>query len=162
MFIQMSFGFPLNTIDSLFAFLSWIIIFMGWMKSNTFFYTRFYPLNIDVTTLNELKDSESSRSFGLVTDSVTQEMEHKCLKLQKSCVCPVKGAKETEAPLLLRNRNTFQIISWKKCIKNLYFCCPIRLLKEGADPNHRHRLGWTALMVAAMNRQHGSVCICLR
>jgi len=36
---------------------------------------------------------------------------------------------------------------------------PIRLLKEGVDPNHRHRLGWTALMVAAMNRQHRSVCV---
>lgn len=35
----------------------------------------------------------------------------------------------------------------------------IRLLKEGADPNQRHRLGWTALMVAAMNRHHRSVCI---
>ncbi|XP_074535114.1 mitochondrial disaggregase [Halichoeres trimaculatus] len=32
-----------------------------------------------------------------------------------------------------------------------------RLLKEGVDPNHRHRLGWTALMVAAMNRQHSVV-----
>ncbi|XP_016405482.1 caseinolytic peptidase B protein homolog [Sinocyclocheilus rhinocerous] len=30
----------------------------------------------------------------------------------------------------------------------------LRLLAQGADPNTRHRLGWTALMVAAMNRQH--------
>lgn len=29
-----------------------------------------------------------------------------------------------------------------------------RLLKEGVDPNQRHRLGWTALMVASINRQH--------
>ncbi|KAI4815710.1 hypothetical protein KUCAC02_005845 [Chaenocephalus aceratus] len=29
-----------------------------------------------------------------------------------------------------------------------------RLVKEGVDANQRHRLGWTALMVAAMNRQH--------
>ncbi|XP_067363918.1 mitochondrial disaggregase isoform X2 [Channa argus] len=36
-----------------------------------------------------------------------------------------------------------------------------RLLKEGVDPNHRHRLGWTALMVAAMNRQHSVVKILL-
>ncbi|KAK5605576.1 hypothetical protein CRENBAI_010014 [Crenichthys baileyi] len=34
-----------------------------------------------------------------------------------------------------------------------------RLIKEGVDPNHRHRLGWTALMVAAMNRQHRSVTV---
>ena len=27
-----------------------------------------------------------------------------------------------------------------------------RLLSEGADVNARHRLGWTALMVAAINR----------
>ncbi|PWA20262.1 hypothetical protein CCH79_00003715 [Gambusia affinis] len=32
-----------------------------------------------------------------------------------------------------------------------------RLIKEGVNPNHRHRLGWTALMVAAMNRQHSAV-----
>ncbi|XP_011606613.2 caseinolytic peptidase B protein homolog isoform X1 [Takifugu rubripes] len=37
-----------------------------------------------------------------------------------------------------------------------------RLLKEGADPNHRHRLGWTALMVAAMNQQHGVVKVLLK
>uniref|UniRef100_A0A3P9L0H8 ClpB homolog, mitochondrial AAA ATPase chaperonin n=1 Tax=Oryzias latipes TaxID=8090 RepID=A0A3P9L0H8_ORYLA len=37
----------------------------------------------------------------------------------------------------------------------------IRLLKEGVDPNHRHRLGWTALMVAAMNRQHSVVKVLL-
>uniref|UniRef100_A0A8C7YL55 ClpB family mitochondrial disaggregase n=1 Tax=Oryzias sinensis TaxID=183150 RepID=A0A8C7YL55_9TELE len=35
------------------------------------------------------------------------------------------------------------------------------LLKEGVDPNHRHRLGWTALMVAAMNRQHSVVKVLL-
>uniref|UniRef100_A0A3B3D0P4 ClpB family mitochondrial disaggregase n=1 Tax=Oryzias melastigma TaxID=30732 RepID=A0A3B3D0P4_ORYME len=32
---------------------------------------------------------------------------------------------------------------------------------EGVDPNHRHRLGWTALMVAAMNRQHSVVKVLL-
>ncbi|KAM9801515.1 mitochondrial disaggregase [Neosynchiropus ocellatus] len=36
-----------------------------------------------------------------------------------------------------------------------------RLLGEGVDPNHRHRLGWTALMVAAMNRQHSVVKVLL-
>uniref|UniRef100_A0A671VQK0 ClpB family mitochondrial disaggregase n=1 Tax=Sparus aurata TaxID=8175 RepID=A0A671VQK0_SPAAU len=38
---------------------------------------------------------------------------------------------------------------------------PSGLLKEGVDPNHRHRLGWTALMVAAMNRQHSVVKVLL-
>uniref|UniRef100_A0A673BBV2 ClpB homolog, mitochondrial AAA ATPase chaperonin n=1 Tax=Sphaeramia orbicularis TaxID=375764 RepID=A0A673BBV2_9TELE len=37
----------------------------------------------------------------------------------------------------------------------------ILLVKEGVDPNHRHRLGWTALMVAAMNRQHSVVKVLL-
>ncbi|XP_078102503.1 mitochondrial disaggregase [Sander vitreus] len=36
-----------------------------------------------------------------------------------------------------------------------------RLVKEGVDPNHRHRLGWTALMVAAINRQHSVVKVLL-
>ncbi|XP_053176255.1 caseinolytic peptidase B protein homolog [Scomber japonicus] len=36
-----------------------------------------------------------------------------------------------------------------------------RLLKEGVDPNYRHRLGWTALMVASMNRQHSVVKVLL-
>ncbi|CAL8373521.1 unnamed protein product [Gadus morhua 'NCC'] len=36
-----------------------------------------------------------------------------------------------------------------------------RLLQEGVDPNHRHRLGWTAVMVAAMNRQHSVVKVLL-
>nr|XP_057935420.1 mitochondrial disaggregase [Doryrhamphus excisus] len=36
-----------------------------------------------------------------------------------------------------------------------------RLLQEGVDPNYRHRLGWTALMVAAMNRQHSVVKVLL-
>uniref|UniRef100_A0A8C5ET94 Clp ATPase C-terminal domain-containing protein n=1 Tax=Gouania willdenowi TaxID=441366 RepID=A0A8C5ET94_GOUWI len=44
-----------------------------------------------------------------------------------------------------------------KCL----FSPPIRLIKEGVDPNHRHRLGWTALMVAAMNRQHSVVKVLL-
>ncbi|TRY85148.1 hypothetical protein DNTS_006344 [Danionella cerebrum] len=30
----------------------------------------------------------------------------------------------------------------------------LRLLSEGADPNSRHRLGWTPLMLAAINKQH--------
>uniref|UniRef100_A0A672GA89 ClpB homolog, mitochondrial AAA ATPase chaperonin n=1 Tax=Salarias fasciatus TaxID=181472 RepID=A0A672GA89_SALFA len=38
---------------------------------------------------------------------------------------------------------------------------PVRLLEEGVDPNHRHRLGWTALMVAAMNRQHSVIKVLL-
>uniref|UniRef100_A0A674MDE1 ClpB family mitochondrial disaggregase n=1 Tax=Takifugu rubripes TaxID=31033 RepID=A0A674MDE1_TAKRU len=52
------------------------------------------------------------------------------------------------------------------CNKSHLHCCIfvllIRLLKEGADPNHRHRLGWTALMVAAMNQQHGVVKVLLK
>ncbi|XP_010796170.1 caseinolytic peptidase B protein homolog [Notothenia coriiceps] len=36
-----------------------------------------------------------------------------------------------------------------------------RLVKEGVDANQRHRLGWTALMVAAMNRQHSVVKVLL-
>ncbi|XP_057694591.1 caseinolytic peptidase B protein homolog [Corythoichthys intestinalis] len=36
-----------------------------------------------------------------------------------------------------------------------------RLLQEGVDPNHRHRLGWTPLMVAAINRQHSVVKVLL-
>uniref|UniRef100_A0A8C3G3C2 ClpB family mitochondrial disaggregase n=1 Tax=Cyclopterus lumpus TaxID=8103 RepID=A0A8C3G3C2_CYCLU len=38
---------------------------------------------------------------------------------------------------------------------------PVRLVEEGVDPNHRHRLGWTALMVAAMNRQHSVIKVLL-
>ncbi|XP_057183355.1 caseinolytic peptidase B protein homolog [Triplophysa rosa] len=37
----------------------------------------------------------------------------------------------------------------------------LRLLAEGVDPNIRHRLGWTALMVATMNRQHNVVKVLL-
>ncbi|XP_031429925.1 caseinolytic peptidase B protein homolog isoform X2 [Clupea harengus] len=37
----------------------------------------------------------------------------------------------------------------------------LRLLAEGADVNHRHKLGWTPLMVAAMNRQHNVVKVLL-
>lgn len=37
----------------------------------------------------------------------------------------------------------------------------MRLLSGGSDPNIRHRLGWTALMVAAMNRQHNVVKVLL-
>ncbi|KAM6945931.1 mitochondrial disaggregase [Aplochiton taeniatus] len=36
-----------------------------------------------------------------------------------------------------------------------------RLLAEEVDPNHRHRLGWTSLMVATMNRQHSVVKVLL-
>ncbi|XP_058270087.1 mitochondrial disaggregase isoform X2 [Hemibagrus wyckioides] len=36
-----------------------------------------------------------------------------------------------------------------------------RLLADGVDPNTRHRLGWTALMVASMNRQHNVVKVLL-
>ncbi|NXP17076.1 CLPB protein, partial [Scytalopus superciliaris] len=34
---------------------------------------------------------------------------------------------------------------------------PFRLLQEGADVNARHRLGWTALMVAAISRNSSVV-----
>ncbi|XP_053503598.1 caseinolytic peptidase B protein homolog [Ictalurus furcatus] len=36
-----------------------------------------------------------------------------------------------------------------------------RLLADGVDPNTRHRLGWTALMAASMNRQHNVVQVLL-
>ncbi|NWY36317.1 CLPB protein, partial [Sylvia atricapilla] len=34
---------------------------------------------------------------------------------------------------------------------------PSRLLEEGADVNARHKLGWTALMVAAISRNSSVV-----
>uniref|UniRef100_A0A7N8YJA0 ClpB family mitochondrial disaggregase n=1 Tax=Mastacembelus armatus TaxID=205130 RepID=A0A7N8YJA0_9TELE len=37
----------------------------------------------------------------------------------------------------------------------------VTFTSKGVDPNHRHRLGWTALMVAAMNRQHSVVKVLL-
>ncbi|XP_060744399.1 mitochondrial disaggregase [Tachysurus vachellii] len=36
-----------------------------------------------------------------------------------------------------------------------------RLLADGVDPNTRHHLGWTALMVASMNGQHNVVKVLL-
>ncbi|KAI5098572.1 caseinolytic peptidase B protein-like [Silurus meridionalis] len=36
-----------------------------------------------------------------------------------------------------------------------------RLLADGVDPDTRHRLGWTALMVASMNRLHNVVKVLL-
>uniref|UniRef100_A0A3B4D7P7 Mitochondrial disaggregase n=1 Tax=Pygocentrus nattereri TaxID=42514 RepID=A0A3B4D7P7_PYGNA len=36
-----------------------------------------------------------------------------------------------------------------------------RLLAAGMDPNSRHRLGWTVLMVASMNRHHNVVKVLL-
>ncbi|KFO90507.1 Caseinolytic peptidase B protein, partial [Buceros rhinoceros silvestris] len=36
-----------------------------------------------------------------------------------------------------------------------------RLLLEGADVNARHRLGWTVLMVAAINRNSSMVKVLL-
>lgn len=66
-------------------------------------------------------------------------------KLQITCICPVKGAKSN----FIEEKDKKVMI----CVLS------VRLLKEGADPNQRHRLGWTALMVAAMNRHHRSVCI---
>ncbi|XP_053363390.1 caseinolytic peptidase B protein homolog isoform X1 [Clarias gariepinus] len=36
-----------------------------------------------------------------------------------------------------------------------------RLLADGVDPNARHRLGWTALMVASINRHHNVVKVLL-
>uniref|UniRef100_A0A6Q2XBM5 ClpB homolog, mitochondrial AAA ATPase chaperonin n=1 Tax=Esox lucius TaxID=8010 RepID=A0A6Q2XBM5_ESOLU len=47
------------------------------------------------------------------------------------------------------------------CLNPSLFLSPVRLLAEGVEPNHRHRLGWTALMVAAMNRQHSVVKVLL-
>uniref|UniRef100_A0A4W4EAU6 Clp ATPase C-terminal domain-containing protein n=1 Tax=Electrophorus electricus TaxID=8005 RepID=A0A4W4EAU6_ELEEL len=40
-------------------------------------------------------------------------------------------------------------------------CLFLRLLADGTDPNTRHRLGWTALMVACMNRHHNVVKVLL-
>uniref|UniRef100_A0A669DQB5 ClpB family mitochondrial disaggregase n=1 Tax=Oreochromis niloticus TaxID=8128 RepID=A0A669DQB5_ORENI len=56
-----------------------------------------------------------------------------------------------------------QLASHISCFVDFILICIIspRLLKEGVDPNHRHRLGWTALMVAAMNRQHSVVKVLL-
>uniref|UniRef100_A0AAX7SER1 ClpB homolog, mitochondrial AAA ATPase chaperonin n=1 Tax=Astatotilapia calliptera TaxID=8154 RepID=A0AAX7SER1_ASTCA len=53
------------------------------------------------------------------------------------------------------------IISPRCALLNLTSVPSAWLLKEGVDPNHRHRLGWTALMVAAMNRQHSVVKVLL-
>uniref|UniRef100_A0AAY4EQ40 Uncharacterized protein n=1 Tax=Denticeps clupeoides TaxID=299321 RepID=A0AAY4EQ40_9TELE len=46
-------------------------------------------------------------------------------------------------------------------LTSLSLCPPLRLLADGVDVNHRHRLGWTALMVAAVNRQHNVVKVLL-
>uniref|UniRef100_A0A8C6KR91 ClpB family mitochondrial disaggregase n=1 Tax=Nothobranchius furzeri TaxID=105023 RepID=A0A8C6KR91_NOTFU len=54
-------------------------------------------------------------------------------------------------------RMLFPLFYSKTTIILLFF----RLIKEGVAPNHRHRLGWTALMVAAMNRQHSVVKVLL-
>uniref|UniRef100_A0A4W5QSL4 Uncharacterized protein n=1 Tax=Hucho hucho TaxID=62062 RepID=A0A4W5QSL4_9TELE len=62
-------------------------------------------------------------------------------------------AQSTQTPSPQRNTDGFL---------NLFlFLFPVRLLGEGVEPNHRHRLGWTSLMVAAMNRQHSVVKVLL-
>ncbi|MEQ2162712.1 hypothetical protein GOODEAATRI_022583, partial [Goodea atripinnis] len=72
------------------------------------------------------------------------------------------SADQKEATVLTINTNTACLIGTRGD-RRIPHTVAYRgqLINEGVDPNHRHRLGWTALMVAAMNRQHRGLGVAL-
>uniref|UniRef100_A0A669EQH4 ClpB family mitochondrial disaggregase n=1 Tax=Oreochromis niloticus TaxID=8128 RepID=A0A669EQH4_ORENI len=99
--------------------------------------------------------------------AVKTETESRCVDCKQGHCLSAQHQRRQPDPLHTFIRTVPDVIaSGRKLNTHLALTCRYikwcrRLLKEGVDPNHRHRLGWTALMVAAMNRQHSVVKVLL-
>uniref|UniRef100_A0A2K5P1H0 Mitochondrial disaggregase n=1 Tax=Cercocebus atys TaxID=9531 RepID=A0A2K5P1H0_CERAT len=74
--------------------------------------------------------------------------------------CPCQQCARSHQPQETAKNDAQSRISLKN-IKISSSEWPLRLLSEGADVNAKHRLGWTALMVAAINRNNSVVQVLL-
>uniref|UniRef100_A0AAY4ER73 Clp ATPase C-terminal domain-containing protein n=1 Tax=Denticeps clupeoides TaxID=299321 RepID=A0AAY4ER73_9TELE len=74
-----------------------------------------------------------------------------------ACRVDCKHVAQTHGDIPREHRDHMKSVA----LTSLSLCPPLRLLADGVDVNHRHRLGWTALMVAAVNRQHNVVKVLL-
>uniref|UniRef100_A0A4W4E9S5 Clp ATPase C-terminal domain-containing protein n=1 Tax=Electrophorus electricus TaxID=8005 RepID=A0A4W4E9S5_ELEEL len=89
-----------------------------------------------------------------------------CRWLQSACACmhPFWMHEVTQEVVFTTAAGSFALFFFlllTAILLSVSACLFLRLLADGTDPNTRHRLGWTALMVACMNRHHNVVKVLL-